>query len=161
MASIRALPTSCDTFVAVGGAGCVRPQLSSACQQSLRFPIFGLTILFVFRSGAATLLGKNSDRPAFDCQPLRRCDAAEHATNAKIQLEYRAIPQAPRTRATCGSSPYWCWGFEMGMNDAGVRIPYHLARCLATSHQKQVHLGWFWLKRVGIFNAELVGGDRE
>jgi secernin len=86
-------PTSCDTFVAVGGL-----------------------------AGSATLLGKNSDRPAFDCQPLRHHAEATHPVGSTIQLEYVSIPQAEHTRATCGSSPYWCWGYEMGMNSSGVAI---------------------------------------
>ena len=89
----RVWPTSCDTFVAV--------------------------------QGSKTLLGKNSDRPAFDCQPLRFHGAQQHGFGATIQLEYREIPQAPetlQTHATCGTSPYWCWGYEMGMNDCGVAI---------------------------------------
>jgi len=77
---------------------------------------------FVSVGADAVLLGKNSDRPAFDCQPLRSHPAASHPPDATIQLEYKAIPQAGRTRATLGSSPYWCWGYEMGMNDAGVAI---------------------------------------
>ena len=93
----RVWPTSCDTFVAV--------------------------------QGSKTLLGKNSDRPEFDCQPLRYHCAEQHSFGATIQLEYLSIPQAPpqapemlQTRATCGTSPYWCWGYEMGMNDCGVAI---------------------------------------
>ena len=69
-----------------------------------------------------TVLGKNSDRPVFDCQPLVRYPAARHASGSLLQLEYRAIPQAPLTHATVGSSPYWCWGYEEGVNEFGVAI---------------------------------------
>jgi len=69
-----------------------------------------------------TVLGKNSDRPVFDCQPLVRYPAARHASGTMLQLEYRSIPQAPRTHATIGSSPYWCWGYEEGINEFGVAI---------------------------------------
>jgi len=69
-----------------------------------------------------TVLGKNSDRPVFDCQPLVRYPAARHASGTMLQLEYRSIPQAPRTHATVGSSPYWCWGYEEGINEFGVAI---------------------------------------
>jgi secernin len=69
-----------------------------------------------------TILGKNSDRPVFDCQPLVRYPAARHASGTMLQLEYRSIPQPPRTHATIGSSPYWCWGYEEGINEFGVAI---------------------------------------
>jgi dipeptidase len=94
---------------------------------------------FVILDGPATLLGKNSDRPAFDCQPLRRHPAHEHDPGSTITLEYKTIPQVAMTRATVGSSPYWCWGYEMAMNDAGVAggneaiFTKELARTVAAS----------------------------
>jgi len=69
-----------------------------------------------------TILGKNSDRPVFDCQPLVHSPAQEHPAGATLALEYRTIPQARRTYATVGSSPYWCWGYEEGANEFGVAI---------------------------------------
>ena len=39
-----------------------------------------------------------------------------------LQLEYLAIPQAEQTYAHLGSSPYWCWGYEEGINEHGVAI---------------------------------------
>tara|TARA_B100000029_G_scaffold259259_1_gene255946 strand:+ start:15 stop:1391 length:1377 start_codon:yes stop_codon:yes gene_type:complete len=69
-----------------------------------------------------TILGKNSDRPVFDCQPLVRHPRQRHAKDAVLQLEYRSIPQARETYATIGSSPYWCWGYEEGFNEYGVAI---------------------------------------
>ena len=50
----------------------------------------------------------------FRRQPLARHLAAVHAPGAAIQLEYMKIPQVEETLATLGSSPYWCWGYEMG-----------------------------------------------
>lgn len=32
------------------------------------------------------------------------------------------VPQAAETYATLGSSPYWCWGYEEGINEYGVAI---------------------------------------
>jgi secernin len=69
-----------------------------------------------------TVLGKNSDRPVFDCQPLVRHPAATHPADATLALEYQTIPQTPRTYGTVGSSPYWCWGYEEGLNEFGVAI---------------------------------------
>jgi len=68
------------------------------------------------------IFAKNSDRPIFDCQPLvftPRTSWPEHST---LQLEYVTVPQADITFATLGSSPYWCWGYEEGMNEYRVAI---------------------------------------
>lgn len=69
-----------------------------------------------------TILGKNSDRPIYDCQPLVLHPRRQHPAGASIELEYRTIPQVRRTYATVGSSPYWCWGYEEGVNEFGVAI---------------------------------------
>jgi secernin len=68
------------------------------------------------------IFGKNSDRPIFDCQPLMLYPRQEWARGSQIQLEYREIPQVETTYATLGSSPYWCWGYEEGINEYGVVI---------------------------------------
>lgn len=88
------LPWSCDTFV-------VLPDSSE---------------------NRATMLGKNSDRPIFDCQSLMYHSHKKHNTNEYIQLAYIKIPQVEETYATIGSSPYWCWGYEEGINEFGVAI---------------------------------------
>jgi secernin len=67
-----------------------------------------------------TMLGKNSDRPARECQPLQRFPA--RSGGGSLQLGYLRIDDAPETIAHVGSSPYWCWGHEMGVNAAGVAI---------------------------------------
>jgi len=69
-----------------------------------------------------TILGKNSDRPIYDCQPLMMNPRANHASGEPLKLEYIEIPQVPVTYATIGSSPYWCWGYEEGINEYGVAI---------------------------------------
>lgn len=68
------------------------------------------------------ILGKNSDRPIFDCQPLVRYARRTWPADAQLQLEHVAIPQAAESYATLGSSPYWCWGYEEGINEFGVTI---------------------------------------
>ena len=90
----RVRPLSCDTMVALPDA----------------------------TTTGTTVLGKNSDRPVFDCQPLAQHARQQHATDSSIKLEYRTIPQARETYATIGSSPYWCWGYEEGINEFGVAI---------------------------------------
>jgi len=88
----RVWPMSCDTMVALPDA----------------------------TTTGTTVLGKNSDRPVFDCQPLVRHSAKTHGDGATLQLEYRTIPQASRTHATVGSSPYWCWGYEPNSFDRQI-----------------------------------------
>lgn len=85
-------PWSCDTFA-------VRPTSGGPAQ---------------------TLLGKNSDRPARECQPLRRVPARPGGTTQR--LAYVEIDDVAETIPHIGSSPYWCWGHEMGLNAAGVVI---------------------------------------
>jgi len=93
-ANRRVLPLSCDTMVALSDA----------------------------TTTGTTILGKNSDRPVYDCQPLVHHPRQDHSPGTSIKLEYRTIPQVGRTHATVGSSPYWCWGYEEGMNEFGVAI---------------------------------------
>src|SRR5262245_5421191 len=68
------------------------------------------------------ILGKNSDRPIFDCQPLLLYPRQEWPENSSIRLEYVELPQAQVTFATLGSSPYWCWGYEEGINEYSLVI---------------------------------------
>lgn len=69
-----------------------------------------------------TILGKNSDRPIHDCQPLMMYPGQSWVKGSKLKLEYVEIPQVEVTYATIGSSPYWCWGYEEGINEYGVAI---------------------------------------
>lgn len=90
--SAASLPWSCDTFA-------VRPTPASP---------------------GTTMLGKNSDRPERECQPLRRLPA--RIGGGDLHLAYVRIDDVPETVAHVASSPYWCWGHEMGVNVAGVAI---------------------------------------
>lgn len=69
-----------------------------------------------------TLLGKNSDRPTYDSQPLVLNPQGTWATDSVIDLGRLSIPQVETTYATLGSQPYWCWGYEEGINEFGVAI---------------------------------------
>ena len=69
-----------------------------------------------------TIFGKNSDRPVFDCQPLVLYPAQTWPAGSRVQLEYVNLPQVDFTYASLGSSPYWCWGYEEGINEHGVVI---------------------------------------
>lgn len=81
---------------------------------------------FVVSAGAAregrALLGKNSDRPVFDSQPLRFLPQRPAQASRRLQLAYVEIPDAQQTLAHLGGSPYWCWGHEVGLNERGVAI---------------------------------------
>lgn len=68
------------------------------------------------------ILGKNSDRQVFDCQPLVRTAGKTWPEGSRIRLEHIEIPQVSETYATLGSSPYWCCGYEEGINEYGVAI---------------------------------------
>jgi secernin len=69
-----------------------------------------------------TLFAKNSDRPLFDAQPLVLNPRARWLEGASVDLGRVRIPQVRVTYATLGSSPYWCWGYEEGVNEFGVAI---------------------------------------
>ncbi len=73
------------------------------------------------RTSTYTLLGKNSDRPARESQTLARVPA-RNGRGRTLNLAYVEIADAKETLTHLGSSPYWCWGHEMGMNAAGVVI---------------------------------------
>lgn len=85
-------PWSCDTFVAMPDA----------------------------TSGQHSLMGKNSDRPVFDSQPLRYF--ARREGTQTLQLAYVTIDDVAQTHAHLGGSPYWCWGHELGVNEWHVAI---------------------------------------
>jgi secernin len=68
------------------------------------------------------IFAKNSDRPIFDCQPLVLNQRRDWEADSEIQLEYMRLPQVETTCTTLGSSPYWCWGYEEGINEYGVVI---------------------------------------
>lgn len=66
------------------------------------------------------VFGKNSDRPAGECQVLFRDPGGAHAAGEVARCSYRSVPRGKHTRATLGLRPYWCWGYETGLNDSGV-----------------------------------------
>jgi secernin len=65
------------------------------------------------------LFGKNSDRPAGEAQPLRRMPA--RPPGAPLDLAYLSIPDEGAF-AHIGSAPFWCWGYEFGVNEHSVVI---------------------------------------
>lgn len=71
-------------------------------------------------SYGSTLLGKNSDRPARESQPLHWFSSRRG--NSRLRLAYVEIDDVAETIPHLGSSPYWCWGHETGVNQHGVAI---------------------------------------
>lgn len=84
-----------------------------------------LVALGTATADGAVLFAKNSDRPAAEAQPLVQQAAARHAPGARLRCTYIEIPQAADTARLIGSRPYWCWGFEHGLNEHGVAIGNH------------------------------------
>ncbi len=81
-----------------------------------------LVVLAPGTRGGRTLFAKNSDRPPTECQPLAWVPAAAHPAGSSVRCQYVEVPQAPATLAVLGSRPWWLWGFEHGVNAAGVAI---------------------------------------
>jgi secernin len=78
---------------------------------------------FVAQTDATThgrmIFGKNSDRPAGEAQPLRFVPA--RPGNGQLELAYVSIKDEP-AYAHIGAAPYWCWGYEFGINEHNVSI---------------------------------------
>lgn len=66
------------------------------------------------------IFGKNSDRPARECQVLHYSRGGKKEIIKQINCSYVTVPDAEETLSTFGCRPYWCWGYETGMNEAGV-----------------------------------------
>jgi len=69
-----------------------------------------------------TIFAKNSDRPADECQPLVLRERQDHAPGAMTSCQFVTIPQVATTYRHIGSRPYWCWGYEHGVNEHQVAI---------------------------------------
>lgn len=65
---------------------------------------------------------KNSDRPEQEAQPLWQQPRRRHDAGSALRCTYVEIPQVGATAALIGSRPWWCWGFEHGLNEHGVAI---------------------------------------
>ncbi len=68
------------------------------------------------------ILAKNSDREPNEAQNVTFVPAAKHPRGSMVKCTALEVPQAERTRACLLSRPFWMWGAEMGVNDAGVAI---------------------------------------
>ena len=70
----------------------------------------------------SVILGKNSDREPNEVQLLDYYPPREHKKASTVRCTYIDIPQIRETRGVLLSRPFWLWGAEMGVNDAGVAI---------------------------------------
>lgn len=66
------------------------------------------------------VFGKNSDRPNGECQVLHYGRERPSRAGAKIRCSYVRVPDSDGALATIGCRPYWCWGYETGLNEASV-----------------------------------------
>ncbi|WHZ58105.1 C69 family dipeptidase [Metabacillus hrfriensis] len=81
-----------------------------------------LVVLPDSTSQTRMLVAKNSDRPAYESQPLVYNKRQTYENGKNVKLAYLNIPQIKETYLTIGSSPFWCWGYEQGINEHGVAI---------------------------------------
>jgi secernin len=70
-------------------------------------------------TGGRLVFGKNSDRPAGEVQPLRVVPSRR--PGGTLRLAYVSLPDEGAF-AHLGSAPFWCWGYEFGVNERGVVI---------------------------------------
>jgi secernin len=66
------------------------------------------------------VFGKNSDRPAGECQVLYYAPGGTREPGSAVQCSYVKVPEPSHVLTTLGCRPYWCWGYETGINEAGV-----------------------------------------
>ena len=67
-------------------------------------------------------LAKNSDREPAEPQVVQRLPAVAGDDAADVACRHVRIAQVPDRRGALRCRPVWCWGAEMGVNDAGVAI---------------------------------------
>lgn len=70
----------------------------------------------------SVILGKNSDRPPMEAQPLVHVPRCKHAPGERVKCTYIEIPQVAETYEHIGSKIWWAFGYEAGMNEYGVAI---------------------------------------
>lgn len=76
----------------------------------------------VLIADGAVWFAKNSDREPSEPQSVVRRAAVRGDATPRLHVSHIEIDQVPERRATILSQPAWCWGAEMGLNDAGVAI---------------------------------------
>src|SRR5438105_2972477 len=90
-----------------------------SCWAMHRVACDSLVALRTATADGSVLFAKNSDRPADECQPLLQVPRQTHAAGTRLRCTYIDIPQVSETARALGSRPFWCWGFEHGLNEHG------------------------------------------
>jgi len=65
-----------------------------------------------------TIFAKNSDRPPDEYQVIEHHPRRRHT--GAVRCTYIDVDGVPDVLAVVGSRPWWQWGFEHGVNEAGV-----------------------------------------
>jgi secernin len=95
------------------------------------------------------VFGKNSDRPAGECQVLYDSAADDGSRDGTVRCAFVELPDVAEPLRTIGCRPYWCWGYETGMNERGV-----------VGGNTAVYTRSFWLpenrREVGLTGMELL-----
>jgi secernin len=100
----KPIPTSCDTFVAVGlPINCHHQSANDTSSPQ-----------------TATVFGKNSDRPNDEKHEVVYFPGKSYEEKALVKCQYINIPQARKTYNVVLSRPAWLWGCEMGANEWGL-----------------------------------------
>ncbi len=104
-------------------------------------------------ASGATLLAKNSDRPPGEAQrlewlPPRRDEGSLKATYMEV-----AAATSP-TIGVLGSRPWWMWGLEHGVNEAGVAIGNEAIFTTLDPHGLPARLTGMDLVRLGLERGE-------
>lgn len=119
----------CDTFVATGEA----------------------------TADGSVIFAKNSDREPNEAQAIEYHPAKVYKKGEDLKLTYITVPQAKETRGVLLSRPFWIWGAEMGVNDAGVAIGNEAVFTKLTMRKEKLLLGMDLL-RLGLERADTAEG---
>jgi secernin len=99
------------------------------------------------------VFGKNSDRPAGECQVLYDSASEDRPAGQTIHCAFVEVPDAPVPLRTIGCRPYWCWGYETGMNEAGVvggNTAVYTRSFWQSENQRELGLTGMELLRLGL-----------
>ncbi len=66
------------------------------------------------------VFGKNSDRPAGECQVWYDSRGEDRPAGGRVPCAFVEVEDTSAPLRTIGCRPYWCRGYETGANEAGV-----------------------------------------
>jgi secernin len=105
----------------------------------------------------SVIFAKNSDREPNEAQAIEYYPAKVYKKGEDLKLSYISIPQAKETRGVLLSRPFWIWGAEMGVNDAGVAIGNESVFTKLPMRKEKKLLGMDML-RLGLERADTAEG---